>query len=343
MKQQGIAPTRLLAAARRGHPGHAYLFYGPERYLLRLIIDRLAGCLPAEARPFNYRAVEGGPQNPAAQVLPWAYSPPLGAPWRLLVVWDEGLFAGKGKRREDEEAYLRYLAEPAPGCCLVLVGGAAVETEGRLYRALAKAGAVVYFGGLEANELRRWAQQEAARYGKALRPDALAYLLTASGGDLGFLTGAVAKACLYAAEEKEVGLAAVKEVVASTPQGGIFHLVDAVGERDMGQALVFLRRLLQGGEPPLRISHMLARQVRLILRAKLLASEGKEVGEIARDLQVPTFVAEKILHQARGFSVGSLEEALKKLLFVDGILKGAGRDPQAVLEDAVISLCRPAG
>ena len=343
MKQPGITPAGLVAAARRGKPGPAYLFWGPERYLLRLTIDRLAGLLPAEARPFNYRSVEGGPQNPAAQLLSWAYAPPLGAPWRLLVVWDEGLFAGKGKRREDEEAYLRYLAEPAPACCLVLVAGAAVVNEGRLYKALAKAGAVVSFAALEPAELRRWAVQEAAQHGKTLRPDALAYLLAASSGDLGFLMGAVEKVCLYAAGEKEISLATAKEVVASTPQGSIFHLVDAVGERDMAQALVFLRRLLQAGEPPARLSHMLARQVRLILRAKLLAQEGRESSEIARDLQVPAFVAEKILRQAGRHSLSSLEEGLRQLLAVDVALKSSSRDPQALLEEAVLSLCRPAG
>jgi len=58
---------------------------------------------------------------------------------------------------------------------------------------------------------------------------------------------------------------------------------------------------------------------------------------------VPAFVAEKILRQAGRHSLSSLEEGLRQLLAVDVALKSSSRDPQALLEEAVLSLCRPAG
>ncbi|MGB9919315.1 MAG: DNA polymerase III subunit delta [Moorellales bacterium] len=340
MTAQGPTPGKVLARARSGRPEPAYLFYGPERHLLHLVLERLARCLPEEFRAFNYLSAEGG-RRPAAELLTWAYSAPVGAPWRLLVVREEELFSGKA-RREDEEAYLRYLAQPPAAGCLVLVAGNAVDQGGRLYRALVQAGRAVRFERLEAGELRRWAQEEASTYAKTLRPDALAYLVAVSEGDLGFLLGAVAKACLYAGEKPEIDLAAVQEVVSATPQGTVFNLVDAVGEGDAAKALFWLRQLLDEGEPPLRLSYLLTRQVRHLLWARVLAAEGKSSAELARELSVPGFVAEKLWRQARRLDAAWLKQALEELLAVDGRLKSTGRDPRAVLEEAVWFLCRPA-
>jgi DNA polymerase-3 subunit delta len=340
LKSQGLTPGKVLARAREGRPEPFYLFYGPERYLVRLVLERLAGCLPEEVRAFNCLFAEGG-QRPVAELLGWISTFPVGAPWRLLVVRDEELLTGRS-RREDEEAYLNYLARPAPAGCLVLVAGAEVDTAGRLYRAAAAAGRTVAFEALEAGEMRRWAREEASAYGKSLRPDALAYLVSVAEGDLSFLLGSVAKACLYAGEANEVDLAAVREVVSATPQGTIFNLVDAAGEGDAARALVLLRRLLDGGEAPLRLSYLLTRQVRLLLWARLLVAEGRSSAEVGRQLGLPGFVAERLLRQMQRFDTDRLEEALEELLAVDVRLKSTGRDPRAVLEEAIWFLCRPA-
>jgi DNA polymerase-3 subunit delta len=333
----------VLAEARAGRLRPAYLFYGPERYLLNLTVNRLCRLLPEEVRSFNYRRVEGGGDQPADGLLAWVRLPPVGAPWRILVVAEEELFTrSRARRRADEEAYLSYLRQPVPTGSVVLVAGEAVEKGRPLYQAIEQVGGVVAFEALDPGGLRRWAMQEAATYGKKLASEALAYLLAVSGGDLGFLLGAVAKTCLYVGEQKEVTLAAAREVVAATPQGNIFHLVDAVGERDPAAALAYLRHLLDAGEPPSRIVYMLSRQIRLILHAKLLAQEPHRPAEIGRRLEVPSFVAEKILRQARKWSAPLLVEALGRLFRVDLELKKSVRDPRAVLEEALLAICRPA-
>lgn len=341
--RRGVTPGHVLELARSGDPGRAYLFFGPERYLLRLVLERMSACLPEDFRSFNCRFVEGGSGSPASDLLSWAYSPPMGARWRLLVTTDEDLLAtGRGtRRREDEQAYLRYLSEPSASCCLILVGGATVDGRGRLYQAFAKSSAVVHFEQLDARELRRWAVREAGRTGKTIKPDVLSYLVTASAGDLGFLMGSVEKACLYTGDEQEISLSIVQEVVSSTPQGSIFNLMDAVGERDAGKALTYLRRLLLMGEPPVKVGFMLTRQMRYILQAKLMAAEGLKASQVASELQVRPFVADKLMAQARGYSLPLLEIALNRMQNTDKMLKGSGRDPQAILEETILFLCRP--
>jgi DNA polymerase III delta subunit len=84
---------------------------------------------------------------------------------------------------------------------------------------------------------------------------------------------------------------------------------------------------------------MLARQVRLLLRAKELIVQSRPPAEISRLLGIPRQFVSEILDGARISSLPHLEQGLVRLLDLDRVLKSWGRGQLLYLELAIIDLC----
>jgi DNA polymerase III subunit delta len=105
-------------------------------------------------------------------------------------------------------------------------------------------------------------------------------------------------------------------------QSNIFAFVDSLAAGDRVRALGLLEDLISTGEPPLRVTHMVRRQFRLVARARALLARGASQEEVARGLKVPPFVVRKLGEQARSLDDEDLEVALDLVLNLERGLKG---------------------
>ena len=84
---------------------------------------------------------------------------------------------------------------------------------------------------------------------------------------------------------------------------------------------------------------MLARQLRLLVRAKELLAQSSPPAEISRLLGLPRPFVSEILEAAHISSLPRLEQGLACLLDLDRRLKSSGGGQPLFLELAVIDLC----
>ena len=87
------------------------------------------------------------------------------------------------------------------------------------------------------------------------------------------------------------------------------------------------------------INVMVARHIRLLLKARVLLHEGSDRSDLPRLLGVPGFVANKLLDQARRIRGAKLEESLARLAATDFELKSSRRPSRLVVEQAILELC----
>ena len=169
------------------------------------------------------------------------------------------------------------------------------------------------------------------------------YLVTVLGADLSQLVAGVEKAYDYAGialgKGKKITIEHVRIVVSGTPEFGIFDLVDAIGERNASKAINSLRQVLSFQEAPLRILYLIARQIRLILQAKVLKGQKMSSRQIAKALHIHEFVARKCLAQQENFRLEELECSFDALAQADMALKTSGIPDQIVLERLTLHLC----
>lgn len=298
-----------------------YLFYGLRDDLKREAIEFLQVKVGVAGNAWNYETLSAAETNPV-ELWPKLSTPAWGEGSRLIVITD------LHKNPELEQAAVDYWQQEMHPNYLVCLGNG----KGALYRALEPAGAAIEFSPSSRNNEAVWLQERARAAGFTLEPAAAAYLATLpdAGQELD-------KACLYVYPSRSITLAAVQEITAATPEASIFQLVDAVGERQLGAAIRHLRQLLSGGEPPVRVAFMIARQFRLIGRARQYPRAHRN--ELAKELGVPPFVAARLQKQSRCYTWKELQQVQVSLLELDRQLKTGG-DATLSLELFIVSLAQ---
>lgn len=312
----------------RGDIAPVYLLVGPETYLQREAVEAVKSLLVRkELEAFNFQKFAAREVTPE-YLLALLHTSAWQGGCRVVVIEDA---AGN---REWEKALTDYVENPVSGACLLVTGGEEVQSASALVKACQKKGWLVECNRLRGEQLTSWLQQYCHRLGLTMAPAAAEFLVAASSGDLASLAGEIDKCALYVWPEKNITLRDVQEMTRAEPEATIFRLVDAVGLRQTGEAIVWLRQLLSQGEPPLRVEFMIGRQLRLLARA---GSGRGNPAFLARELGVPEFVARKLVRQARNYTPAELTAAAERLLEVDLKIK-KGADAPLALELFLLSL-----
>ena len=158
-----------------------------------------------------------------------------------------------------------------------------------------------------------WIIKEAEKQGGIFHPRAAVELSRLVGNDLFQARQEIGKAIFYVGDNNQVGVDIVRLLCASTKEESVFALVDAVGQRNGKLALKLLHEL-STDMPTHYIFSMLVRQVRLLILAKeAIAEGGGEKGVMASCKLRHTFIAKKLISQARHFSIEALEDIYRTL------------------------------
>ena len=192
-------------------------------------------------------------------------------------------------------------------------------------------------------DLRGWIVDRAARHNAEIEPRAASLLADRIGDDLTLVDTELVKLATYTAGERPINSADVELLTPFTPEANIWHMVDALGQRDGAQALVLLRQLLDAGDEPIRIFSLVVRQYRLLIQMREHLDTGGNAGSATSALGMRDFVARKVAGQANRYSLSQLERIYAHLLDVDMSMKGGmdsrdGLDRMIPAKDGALAL-----
>ena len=327
----------IVSDIRRGQFKPVYLLYGEESFLRDHRARELAeAVVDKELKDFNcteFRASE----TDAATIGSAIMAAPVLSDKRAVVIWDLQDLS------DDDRKILAKALERMPDTTVLVIVASTIDKRSALFKAVSKRGRAVLYRRLYPNQALRWLSEYIRSRRIFMDRAALEYLVSVLGTDLAQLVAGVERAYDYAGIalglEKRITLEHVKSVVMGSPEYSVFDFVDAIGERDAEKAMSSLRQLIVFQEAPLRILYLIARQMRLILKAKALKAGKMSQGEIARALGVQEFVASKCLVQADRFRLEELENAFSLLAEADVSLKTSGTPNHVILERLALHLC----
>ena len=252
-----------------------------------------------------------------------------------------------GWKPADVEAIAAYLAAPAPGGVLAVVG-LELKKDASLAKACAKAGDVLLYEVAKRGRVA-WVAERFRQAGVKAEIDACALLVEYVGeADLHGLANEIEKIATWAQGEP-VGVAEIEQLVSAGADVPPFALTDAWAARHPGRLLDLSETMFGRFDKPRRetaprLAATLGGQLTRMRQLKRLAAEGIPAREAATTLKMHPFYGEKVYRQAEGFSDEELESATVRLAELDLALKGGSRlAPDLELQRALIDVSSEPG
>lgn len=194
------------------------------------------------------------------------------------------------------------------------------------------------------SEAGRWLFARAAERGIAIDDAAIDALVALIGAQLRTLATELEKLATFAGA-RPIGVEDVRLLTPQAREESVFALVDAVVE---GRGAVALRALAQmlgdGGQPPLLLQGMLARQFRHLVRATEVLADGGDRTAVGNATGVrSSFPLDKLMRQAQALSPGAAEAGLREIERSDQLVKTGKLKDELALELLTLRLAVIAG
>ena len=189
-------------------------------------------------------------------------------------------------------------------------------------------------------ELKRWIDGEIKRQGLKLTPAQITILVTRAGSDLRQLANELSKISLYLGDEPMSTLddETLRALIPAGRELMIFHLVDAVAQKNRSRALAYLGDLLNAGAVETFIVTMLHRHLRQIYSLQLLEKDGFSIEEISKELELSDFKKRKLQSQQKNFPPKTLPGVIGALKTADREIKTSSLPVKIIMEKLIVKL-----
>jgi len=321
----------LESELQRGEFHPVYLILGPEQYQCDQAVSLLKSIIELEARAFDYSEFQAGEAS-VDEIIKAAGTFPMVSKRRLVLVTQVDRMA-----ESDQDHLISALSALSPRSTLVLVAED-LDRRKKFYKTLREECCIAEFPKIKGVGLERWTESFVRRQGYRISPSSIKKIVDLAGSDLQSLGMELEKLLIYTGKDTTVPEKAVDDLVRESRQQRVFDLTDAVGRRDRSGALKSLANLLSMGEHPLVVAAMMARHCRQVMIAQECLSRGTPVRDIASAAQIPPFVLDQFVRQARSADPSAIRRMFIKLAEIDRRLKSSSADGRMLLESLICAL-----
>lgn len=329
-----MTADELFRNLTKGKIPELLFLYGKEPFLLQRAVRLVRkAALAAEQDDFNDNQFYGK-EATAVAIIEAARTLPVFASKRLVTVKDAQLLSAV-----ELDGLIPYLKDPVPETCLLFVAEK-IDSRRKFFQQFKKAGVLIEFKPLSERELPSHVRTFLNERDYRISGDALELFCSMVGDSLHEVHGELEKLLTYLGDRTLIDVADVQAVVSRGRSENIFELGNAVGLGDVSRALVLAKKLMDGGEAPLKILSLLVRHFRQLWKVRELQVQNCPSREIAATAGVPFFVVKPMIAQGKRFSRLDFQRAYELFLETDLAMKSSGADAEALLEILLLRLSR---
>ncbi len=325
-----------------------YFFYGPESYLIDLEVQKLIDkALSPKERGLNLQIFDPQERD-INEIIQTAKTLPMFSRFRFILINDADLIP-----EEDIEVFINYFKNPSPTTFMVLRG----KELGNWKSYISKIENLIYikeYQRLRGRSLLLWMISRMEEKGKILPELVAQYIADLVGNNLQDIENVLEKVFLSSVNKKRIEMSDLEGIVSDIKVNTIFDLMEAIGRKDLDNALKILDKALEsrsisfkkeGGakrfdDPSPLILDMMARQYWNMLEIKKVSQNVNRIEELKERLAISAWAVKKLLEQERNFSESSLLEGLLNCHKIDLAIKRGRVKKELLMEKLMIDLCR---
>lgn len=346
-----MTPDQAIREAQEQKLRPVYLLVGEEPHFETKVVRALKAAATLGGIPgLNEDQIQAQEADVESAILA-ARTLPMMAKRRFVLVrglehWEEREGSegnAKEKAQNPLDRLLEYCQNPSPSTTLVLLGGG-LDKRRKLVASARKDGWLVNCEAVTRADLPGFIVRAGRERGNPIPADVAELIAELAGPELGPVTDALERCCLYAGAGLPVTEDVVAECVVRLRTKTVWELVAAVGKGDAGGALRALAEVYDPQDRGLRLLGVLAWSTRQLLRFESALSEGLGPNDAAVRAGAPPFKARELADQVKRIARADLERWLETLAELDYALKGGSKRPaKSVLEHGILKLCRSSG
>ncbi len=303
-----------------------YFFYGDEIYFIDEGVGKIESKFVSSSSANFNRDVFYGEEADAAQIVNTAFSIPMMATQRVVIVKNFQRLSQSGK-----ELIVKYCNRPSPQTILVLIAEN-VDMRKKVYVALKKTAQVVECKSLYDAQVPVFIRQYVNDKGKDIRLSAIHLLQAKLGNSLNELINETDKLMSFVSDKQVIDVTDVEELVGISRNYNVFQLWDALGARNLSKSLLILRQMLETGERSVGIVTSLTTYFLRLWRIRSLKSQNVSNSEVGKKLRIHQFFLQASIKQAQQYSTKEIKKIMRLLLDADIHLKSSYQSQRVVLE-----------
>lgn len=317
------------------------LVLGAEQYLQSQVWHAIRAAVLKGSVPGLNEDIFIATETPVDTIVSTVRTLPMLAKRRLVAVRQIERWETNSKGSTDAfDRIAQYASAPVTSTVLVL-SGIKVDGRKRLMTLAKKGDWLVSCEPIARAGISGFITSKAKQRSVRVSSSAAELIIEVVGTDLAALSDAIERLCLFVGTDGVVDEDTVGTCLVRINTSTVWELVGAIGRRDMGRALAALDAVYDPRDRGLPIVGTMAWSARQLVRFEAALRSGKSPGEAAQASGAPPFRANELADQCKRLSRPDLERWLELIAEVDLALKGASkRQPKAVLEHAVLSLCK---
>lgn len=327
-----------------------YLFFGEEEYLLDYTLNKTKDTFIEKAlETLNYMEL-GGEDLEFSTIMNACETLPFMAEKKIVVIRDLPLFKAKDKGEKKstiEDPLINYIDSLEDYLLLIFLEKTKnVRKSNLLYKKIKKFGDIVEFNKLKGRDLEAWVENSFKKQGKNISKANINYFINYSSylnknldKNLYDLENEVIKISNYLGGDLNVNREEIELLMARPLEMNVFNLLNSISQKDGEMALKLFNEMYLSNEPILIILHMIIRQLRNMLKYKILMGKGYTWGDGLKKMDLSEYEYKKISSQSNNFSIGQLEQALEYALDADRSIKTSAIEDKLIMEILIANLC----
>jgi len=327
-----------------------YLFFGEEEYLmdytLKLIKDTF---IDKGLEPLNYIELEGQDLE-FSTIMNACETLPFMAEKKIVIIKDLPLFKSKKeteKTKTSKEPLIDYIDELEDYLLLIFVEKTkSLRKSNPLYKKIKKYGDIVEFTKLRGSDLDNWIINSFKKFNKNIDKSTINYFIGYSSyfdnkkeRTLYDLENEIIKISNYTPENTDVRKGEIESLMAKPLEMNVFNLLNSISQKNGEEALKLFNEMYISNEPILFILHMIVRQIRNMLKYKILTGKGYTRGDSLKKMALSEYEYKKVSNQSNNFTIEQLEKALNHCLETDKTIKTSSIDDKLAMEILISNLC----
>lgn len=307
-----------------------YLFYGPEKYLMNLEMNKILSEYNIEKINITYH---DGDTELMANIIDDANTISLFSDKKAVIVNNSYFLSTK--TNDNYETLLHYLNNINKDTLLFFITDKdKLDERKKVVKELKKVALVKEF--MKSKNIDKIVLSMFDNY--KINNSDLSLFIKRVGDDLTMIQSEVNKLKIYKDTDLEITTNDILDLTVNNIDTDIFNLIDNIVALNKVSAITSYHEMIKMGDEPIKIIITLANQLRLIYQSKNLALKGYTEADIAKRLNVHPYRVKLAITKGRLITNKKLLSYLLDLANLDTEIKTGATDSKLGLELFILSM-----